>query len=86
MPTYEYKCEAEHEFEVFQSFTDKAIDTCPECGAPARKVYSNVGIVFKGSGFYKTDSQKKTETKSETKSEKKPETKSETKAPTKSES
>lgn len=84
MPTYEYKCEAEHEFEVFQSFTDKAIDTCPECGAPARKVYSNVGIVFKGSGFYKTDSQKKTETKSETKSEKKPETKSETKAPTKS--
>lgn len=86
MPTYEYKCEAEHEFEVFQSFTDKAIDTCPECGAPARKVYSNVGIVFKGSGFYKTDSQKKTETKSETKSEKKPETKSETKAPTKSDS
>lgn len=82
MPTYEYKCEAEHEFEVFQSFTDKAIDTCPECGAPARKVYSNVGIVFKGSGFYKTDSQKKTETRSE----KKPETKSETKAPTKSDS
>jgi putative FmdB family regulatory protein len=84
VPTYEYKCEAEHEFEVFQSFTDKAIDTCPECGAPARKVYSNVGIVFKGSGFYKTDSQKKTETKSEAKSEKKTETKSETKAPTKS--
>ncbi|MFM7624534.1 MAG: FmdB family zinc ribbon protein [Actinomycetota bacterium] len=86
MPTYEYKCEAEHEFEVFQSFTDKAIDTCPECGAPARKVFSNVGIVFKGSGFYKTDSQKKTETKSEAKTEKKTETKSETKAPTKSES
>ena len=90
MPTYEYKCEADHEFEVFQSFTDKAIDTCPECGAPARKVYSNVGIVFKGSGFYKTDSQKKTETKpeakTETRSEKKTETKSETKAPTKSDS
>jgi putative FmdB family regulatory protein len=84
VPTYEYKCEAEHIFEVSQSFTDKAIDTCPECGAPARKVYSNVGIVFKGSGFYKTDSQKKTETKSETKPEKKSEPKSETKAPTKS--
>ena len=90
MPTYEYKCEAEHQFEVFQSFSDKALDTCPECGAPARKVYSNVGIVFKGSGFYKTDSQKKSETKSESKteskSEKKVETKTESKAPTKSDS
>ena len=90
MPTYEYKCEAEHQFEVFQSFSDKALDTCPECGAPARKVYSNVGIVFKGSGFYKTDSQKKSETKSESKteskSEKKAETKTESKAPTKSDS
>ena len=90
MPTYEYRCEAEHQFEVFQSFSDKALDTCPECGAPARKVYSNVGIVFKGSGFYKTDSQKKSETKSESKteskSEKKVETKTESKAPTKSDS
>jgi len=85
VPTYEYKCEAEHLFEVFQSFQDKAIDTCPECGAPARKVYSNVGVVFKGSGFYKTDSKAKPETKSETKSESKSETKSESKAPTKSE-
>jgi len=81
VPTYEYKCEAEHLFEVFQSFQDKAIDTCPECGAAARKVYSNVGVVFKGSGFYKTDSKAKPETKTETKSE----TKKESKAPTKSE-
>ena len=81
MPTYEYKCEAEHHFEVFQSFQDKAIDTCPECSAPARKVYSNVGVVFKGSGFYKTDSKAKPEAKSETKSE----SKTESKAPTKSE-
>lgn len=81
MPTYEYKCEAEHLFEVFQSFQDKAIDTCPECGAAARKVYSNVGVVFKGSGFYKTDSKAKPETKTETKSE----TKKESTAPTKSE-
>ncbi|MFZ9719979.1 MAG: FmdB family zinc ribbon protein, partial [Candidatus Nanopelagicaceae bacterium] len=51
MPTYQYQCESEHEFEVFQSFSDAAIDTCPECGAKARKVYSNVGVVFKGSGF-----------------------------------
>ena len=58
MPTYQYQCESEHEFEVFQSFSDAAIDTCPECGAKARKVYSNVGVVFKGSGFYKTDSVK----------------------------
>ena len=85
MPTYEYKCEAEHLFEVFQSFQDKAIDTCPECGAPARKVYSNVGVVFKGSGFYKTDSKAKPETKSETKTETKSETKKESIAPTKSE-
>jgi predicted nucleic acid-binding Zn ribbon protein len=46
-----------------QSFTDAAISVCPECGKDVRKIYSNVGIVFKGSGFYKTDSQaKKTET------------------------
>jgi len=75
VPTYQYQCESEHEFEVFQSFSDAAIDTCPECGAKARKVYSNVGVVFKGSGFYKTDSKKieskksdsnKTETKKST--------------------
>lgn len=70
MPTYQYQCESEHDFEVFQSFSDPAIETCPECGAKARKVYSNVGVVFKGSGFYKTDSvksepKKNTETKSD---------------------
>jgi predicted nucleic acid-binding Zn ribbon protein len=43
-----------------QSFTDAAISVCPECGKDVRKIYSNVGIVFKGSGFYKTDSQTKT--------------------------
>ena len=72
MPTYQYQCESEHEFEVFQSFSDAAIDTCPECGAKARKVYSNVGVVFKGSGFYKTDSVKSEPKKSaETKSSEK---------------
>jgi predicted nucleic acid-binding Zn ribbon protein len=41
-----------------QSFSDPAVATCPECGAPVRKVYGSVGVVFKGSGFYRTDSRK----------------------------
>ncbi|SDF27841.1 putative regulatory protein, FmdB family [Blastococcus aurantiacus] len=67
MPTYQYACtnpEGKHEFEVVQSFTDAAITECPECGAPVRKVYGSVGVVFKGSGFYRTDS-RKTSTASE---------------------
>ena len=87
MPTYEYQCESDHLFEVVQSFSDKALESCPECGAKVRKLYSNVGVVFKGSGFYKTDSQKKPETKTETKTESKAESKTETKkesAPAKS--
>lgn len=57
MPTYEYLCtECEHAFEVLQSFTDAAIEICPICQGQVRKVYKNVGVVFKGSGFYKTDS------------------------------
>ncbi|WP_138731674.1 FmdB family zinc ribbon protein [Modestobacter excelsi] len=61
MPTYQYVCtnpEGKHEFEVVQSFTDAAVTTCPECGSPVRKVYGSVGVVFKGSGFYRTDSRK----------------------------
>ena len=67
MPTYQYACtnpEGKHEFEVVQSFTDAAITECPQCGAPVRKVYGSVGVVFKGSGFYRTDS-RKTSTASE---------------------
>jgi putative FmdB family regulatory protein len=57
MPTYEYACTAcGHEFEAFQSFSDAALTECPECKGEVRKVFSNVGVVFKGSGFYKTDS------------------------------
>jgi len=57
MPTYEYLCnECEHAFEAVQSFTDLAIEVCPKCDGQVRKVYNNVGVVFKGSGFYKTDS------------------------------
>ena len=59
MPTYQYVCtnpEGKHEFEIVQSFTDAPVSSCPECGAPVRKVYGSVGVVFKGSGFYRTDS------------------------------
>jgi putative FmdB family regulatory protein len=60
VPTYQYQCTAcEHAFEEVQSFTDEPISICPECGKEVRKIYSNVGIVFKGSGFYKNDSQVK---------------------------
>ena len=59
MPTYQYICnECEHAFEAVQAFSDEPLTSCPECGKSIRKIYSNVGIVFKGSGFYKTDSQK----------------------------
>jgi putative FmdB family regulatory protein len=61
VPTYQYACtnaEGKHEFEVVQSFTDAPVSVCPECGAPVRKVYGSVGVVFKGSGFYRTDSRK----------------------------
>jgi putative FmdB family regulatory protein len=68
MPTYEYLCnECEYSFEAFQSFTDAAIEQCPKCKGEVRKVYNNVGIVFKGSGFYKTDSRLTPATKSESK-------------------
>ena len=57
MPTYEYECQACRErVEVVQSFSDAPLSVCESCGGELRKVFSGVGIVFKGSGFYKTDS------------------------------
>ena len=57
MPTYEYACTAcGHRLEAVQSFSDDPLTECPECGSALRKVYGAVGIVLKGSGFYKTDS------------------------------
>ncbi len=57
MPTYEYECQTCHErLEAVQKFSDAALTTCPKCGGELRKVFSAVGIVFKGSGFYKNDS------------------------------
>ena len=57
MPTYQYACTAcDDRLEVVQKFTDDPLTTCEVCGGSLRKVYSPVGIVFKGSGFYRTDS------------------------------
>ena len=59
MPTYEYECQQCHErVEAVQKFTDAPLSVCPHCGGELRKVFSAVGIVFKGSGFYKNDSRK----------------------------
>lgn len=57
MPTYEYACKncGEH-LEIVQSFKDDPLTTCPNCGGELRKVFGSIGIAFKGSGFYKTDS------------------------------
>jgi len=88
MPTYEYACKdcSEH-VEVVQSFKDDPLTECPACGGPLRKVFAPVGIVLKGSGFYKTDnrsggSKKKSsgESKSESTSTSSSETKSESKS------
>jgi putative FmdB family regulatory protein len=57
MPTYEYECQSCHRrVEAVQKFADAALTTCESCGGDLRKVFSAVGIVFKGSGFYKNDS------------------------------
>ena len=57
MPTYEYECTQCHKrTEAVQKFSDAPLTVCPECGGQLRKVFSAVGIVFKGSGFYKNDS------------------------------
>ena len=57
MPTYQYACTAcEHRFEAVQSFSDSSLTECPECSGKLRKLFGAVGVVFKGSGFYRTDS------------------------------
>ncbi|MER7669465.1 FmdB family zinc ribbon protein [Kitasatospora sp. NPDC096128] len=57
MPTYQYQCtECGNGLEAVQKFTDEALTTCPDCQGRLRKVFSAVGVVFKGSGFYRTDS------------------------------
>jgi putative FmdB family regulatory protein len=59
MPTYEYVCtDCGHDLEAVQSFSDAPLTTCPQCGGALRKVFSSVGFVLKGSGFYKTDNRR----------------------------
>lgn len=67
MPTYEYACTkcGEH-LEAVQSFTDEPLKKCPACGGRLKKVFGSVGIVFKGSGFYKNDSRSSTKSTSST--------------------
>nr|WP_285105518.1 FmdB family zinc ribbon protein [Promicromonospora sp. MEB111] len=57
MPTYAYRCaDCGHAFDIHQEFTDESLTVCPECQGNLRKVFSSVGVTFKGSGFYRTDS------------------------------
>ncbi len=77
MPIYEYECNDQgHRFEKWQSMQDEPIKTCPICGSTVHKVFHPAGIIFKGSGWYITDSRKSSsgsvtgESKSESKSEK----------------
>ena len=87
MPTYQYACtECGHAFEQVQSFSDDALTDCPECTGRLRKLFNAVGVVFKGSGFYRPDSRSGSSTDggsststSETKSDTKTETRSESK-------
>ena len=57
MPTYSYACtECDNRFDAVQAFTDDALTSCPECTGRVRKLFNSVGVVFKGSGFYRNDS------------------------------
>jgi putative FmdB family regulatory protein len=81
MPTYQYRCtECGEDLEAVQKFSDPALTTCPACGGQLRKVFNAVGVVFKGSGFYRTDSRSGTKSDSDgdsSSSDKKAETKKE---------
>ncbi|MCQ9369555.1 FmdB family transcriptional regulator [Brevibacterium sp. 91QC2O2] len=57
MPTYSYSCKnCRHAFDIHQEFSDATLTECPECGGRLRKNFGTVGVTFKGSGFYRTDS------------------------------
>jgi putative FmdB family regulatory protein len=59
VPTYAYACTAcDHRFEIFQSFSEDSLTQCPQCEGRLRKLFNAVGVVFKGNGFYRTDSRK----------------------------
>ncbi len=65
MPTYSYACtECDDRFDAVQSFSDAALTTCSKCNGRLRKLFGNVGVVFKGSGFYRTDNRESGKSKS----------------------
>ncbi|MEU6267398.1 FmdB family zinc ribbon protein [Saccharopolyspora shandongensis] len=69
MPTYQYACtECDHRFEAVQSFSEDSLTKCPECTGRLRKLFNAVGIVFKGSGFYRTDNRSSNSSSSTTSS------------------
>ena len=101
MPTYEYRCDNGHTFEITQSMSEDALESCTVCGAPAQRILFAPAVHFKGSGFYTTDYAKKganksgssegeggskSESSSDSKSESSSESKSESKPDSKSES
>ena len=66
MPTYAYSCKTcNHSFEMQLSFSDEDPASCPECGGDIKKVFGNLGVSFKGSGFYRTDSASSSSSNSE---------------------
>ena len=68
MPTYAYACTAcGHAFDAVQKFSDAALSECPDCGGRLRKVYTSIGVSFKGSGFYRNDSRASTNASGATK-------------------
>jgi len=92
MPTYDYACDAcGHEFELFQSFSDPPVQVCPNCNGPVRRIIAPTPVIFKGTGWYTTDSKrqtaglsagKSTTAKSDEKGENKGEDKTEATPPT----
>jgi putative FmdB family regulatory protein len=85
MPTYQYACtQCGERLEIVQKFSDEPLTECPACAGTLRKVFSPVGVVFKGSGFYKTDSRTTSKTSSSSPPSDKTETKSSEAATTKS--
>lgn len=82
MPTYSYQCkECGEAFDAVQSFSDEPLTECPNCGGPLRKLFNSVGVVFKGSGFYRTDSRS---SNADTMAKSKPDTSSKSDSSTKS--
>lgn len=66
MPTYQYRCTAcGHDLEAVQKFSDPSLTECPNCGGELRKIFNAVGVVFKGSGFYRNDSREANQAKAE---------------------